>query len=68
MAKKHIRKVAVLGLGGVGELAARLLTATGFEVTGVDLRIADGSWPFAVATASAADPDALESILEDLNN
>ena len=32
------RKVAVLGLGKVGHLAAELLVESGFEVTGVDAR------------------------------
>ena len=30
------RKVAVLGLGKVGHLAAELLAESGFEVTGID--------------------------------
>ena len=31
-------KVAVLGLGKVGHLAAELLQGAGFEVTGIDAR------------------------------
>ena len=63
------RKVAVLGLGKVGHLAAELLVESGFEVTGVDegasivagpfqlLRdLADGAAvrPIAPATSSPA--------------
>ena len=32
------RKVAILGLGKVGHLAAELLAASGFSVLGVDAR------------------------------
>jgi saccharopine dehydrogenase (NAD+, L-lysine-forming) len=58
-----IQKIAVLGIGGVGELAARLLTETGFEVTGVDVSLPEGDLPFRVATASADDRKALTGIL-----
>lgn len=59
-----ISRIAVLGLGGVGELAARLLTDTGFLVTGVDVAPPEGEVPFATATASADDPETLRPILE----
>ncbi len=65
MAQGKIRRVAVLGLGGVGELAARLLTDTGFEVTGIDMAAPKGDLPFPVVLASAADPAALKSALKD---
>lgn len=64
MTQGKIRKVAVLGLGGVGELAARLLTDTGFEVTGIDMVVPEGDLPFKVTTASAADPESLKSALQ----
>lgn len=60
-----IGKIAVLGIGGVGELAARLLTDTGFTVTGIDVAAPEESLPFPVATASAADVEALRPLLED---
>lgn len=59
---RKISKVAVLGLGGVGELAGRLLTDSGFEVTGIDMAPRTGM-PFPVTTASAAEPDSLRASL-----
>jgi len=58
-----IRAIAVVGLGGVGELAARLLTNSGFKVTGVDVHVPGRRLPFEVVRASAADVEALEPIL-----
>lgn len=46
-------KVAVLGLGKVGHLAAELLAEAGFEVTGVDARPVSGC-PFPVKAADLA--------------
>jgi saccharopine dehydrogenase-like NADP-dependent oxidoreductase len=46
-------KVAVLGLGKVGHLAAELLASSGFVVTGVDARAADT--PFASRVADLTD-------------
>jgi UDP-N-acetylmuramoylalanine-D-glutamate ligase len=43
-----LKKIAVLGLGKVGTLAARLLHLGGFEVTGFDSRAAHPSLPFTV--------------------
>ena len=43
-------KVAVLGLGKVGHLAAELLSDAGFEVTGIDARAVSGC-PFPVKVA-----------------
>jgi len=37
-----IKRIAVLGLGKVGTLAAQLLHDSGFEVTGIDLSPASG--------------------------
>jgi len=64
MSDSKINRIAVLGLGGVGELAARLLTDSGFTVTGVDVSEPDATLPFKVATASATEPAALEPILK----
>ena len=58
-----IGSIAVLGLGGVGELAARLLKDSGFQVTGIDMAIPERQLPFEVQTASAAAPEELEPIL-----
>lgn len=50
-------KIAVLGLGKIGTLAARLLHASGFEVTGIDARPLSGAslHPFVQAELGAAD-------------
>ncbi|HEX7200322.1 MAG TPA: hypothetical protein VF213_12635, partial [Dongiaceae bacterium] len=50
-------KIAVLGLGKVGTLAATLLREGGFEVTGIDARTRTGL-PFSTATVDLASPDA----------
>lgn len=57
-------KVAVLGLGKVGHLAAELLAGAGFDVTGIDARkVADT--PFPTRTADLTDTAALGAILKD---
>jgi saccharopine dehydrogenase-like NADP-dependent oxidoreductase len=61
--KEKIDRIAVLGLGDVGELAARLLQDTGFAVTGVDVRLPERQWPFVIMQASAADQDQLSAVL-----
>ena len=50
-------KIAVLGLGKVGTLAATLLREGGFEVTGIDARARTGL-PFPTATVDLASPAA----------
>ena len=54
--------IAVLGLGNVGKLAAKLLHETGFIVTGYDANTSNEDLPFTVKNAdlSAADVLALE--------
>lgn len=52
---KPIKRVAVLGLGRVGSLAATLLHDTGFHVVGFDLQPPHADLPFRVERASAAD-------------
>ena len=54
-------KVAVLGLGKVGHLAAELLTGAGFSVTGIDARAIDA--PFPTRVADLTDPEALRKVL-----
>ncbi|HHS82035.1 MAG TPA: L-lysine dehydrogenase, partial [Devosia sp.] len=48
-------KIAVLGLGKVGKLAARLLHDSGFEVTGYDTRTPREELPFDIARADLSD-------------
>jgi saccharopine dehydrogenase (NAD+, L-lysine-forming) len=62
-ANGQIQNIAVLGIGGVGELAGRLLTGSGFQVTGVDMKPPEQSLPFEVVTASATDMEALRPVL-----
>lgn len=54
-------KIAVLGLGKVGQLAAELLVEAGFEVTAVDHRAAESALP--VTRVDVADPAALSRLL-----
>jgi len=51
---EKIKRVAVLGLGRVGSLAATLLHETGFEVVGFDARKLRRKLPFKVEQKSAA--------------
>ena len=43
-----MKKIAVLGLGKIGTLAAELLHASGFEVTGIDISAQSGDLPFTI--------------------
>lgn len=52
-------KIAVLGLGKVGMLAAKLLHDSGFEVTGYDVRTPREKLPFAVKNTDLTSPQAL---------
>ena len=56
---ERIKSVFVLGLGKVGELVALLLHATGFRVTGADLR-ATVDQPFAAIRLKGSDPAELK--------
>ena len=60
---EEIGKIAVLGLGKVGTLAATLLHETGFEVTGFDLRAPHDAVPFEVKRKSAASEKAARALL-----
>lgn len=55
-------KIAVLGLGKVGHLAAELLAGAGFEVTGIDARGLEGA-PFKVKAVDISNDAALRSAL-----
>jgi saccharopine dehydrogenase-like NADP-dependent oxidoreductase len=52
-------KIAVLGLGKVGTLAAKLLHRTGLEVIGFDNRAPHEALPFAVRTVDVVSEDGL---------
>ncbi len=54
-------KIAVLGLGKVGKLAAKLLHDSGFAVTGYDVRTPREKLPFAVNKTDLTSPEALAS-------
>lgn len=54
-------KIAVLGLGKVGHLAAELLHDSGFDVTGIDSREIDA--PFSTRVADLTKTDQLQGIL-----
>ncbi|WP_343117091.1 saccharopine dehydrogenase family protein [Ostreiculturibacter nitratireducens] len=56
------KKVAVLGLGKVGHLAAELLAEAGFEVTGIDA--VPRAAPFPTRQADLGDAGALSALLE----
>ena len=55
-------KIAVLGLGKVGHLAAELLVESGFTVTGIDARPTEAA--FATKTVDLSDAAALKAALE----
>ncbi|MFV2039929.1 MAG: saccharopine dehydrogenase C-terminal domain-containing protein, partial [Acidimicrobiales bacterium] len=60
---RSIESVAVLGLGNVGRLAAELLHAGGFAVTGYDQRSPRGEQPFPVQTVDVSDTAMLRAEL-----
>jgi saccharopine dehydrogenase-like NADP-dependent oxidoreductase len=56
-----LTKIAVLGLGKVGTLAAKLLHSGGFDVTGFDSRVPHRALPFAVRTTDLESDDGVAS-------
>lgn len=50
-----MKKIAVLGLGKIGTLAAELLHASGFDVTGIDIAAPKSDVPFAVKSLDLGD-------------
>ncbi|WP_340148730.1 saccharopine dehydrogenase C-terminal domain-containing protein [uncultured Sneathiella sp.] len=50
-----MEKVAVLGLGKVGTLAAELLDGAGFRVTGIDMQLKSQSMPFDIKALDLSD-------------
>jgi len=57
-------KIAVLGLGKVGTLAATLLRESGFEVTGFDAKAPRGPLPFTAAAADLQEPTEVRATLK----
>ena len=53
------KKIAVLGLGKIGKLAAKLLHESGFVVTGYDLHTPREKLPFAVKNTDLTSPEML---------
>jgi len=53
------KNIAVLGLGKVGTLAAKLLHEAGFNVTGFDINAPRESLPFTVDNVDVTSPEAL---------
>ena len=62
MTGMSLEKIAVLGLGKVGHLAAELLHGAGFKVTAIDARSISEK-PFATRCIDVADPSALRQAL-----
>ncbi len=58
-----MRSIAVLGLGKVGALAARLLHAADFTVTGYDVRRTRQEFPFPAEAADLGSEETLKTIL-----
>ncbi|MFD2816638.1 saccharopine dehydrogenase C-terminal domain-containing protein [Paracoccus aerius] len=58
-----MQKIAVLGLGKVGTLAAELLAQGGFSVIGLDQAAAVRKYPFPVSMIDVADAEALRKEL-----
>jgi len=58
------KKIAVLGLGNVGALAATLLHEAKFEVTGIDSRQLRNKFPFEIKDADVSNVAELPIILE----
>lgn len=50
-----MEKIAVLGLGKVGLLAAELLNNSGFQVTGIDRNLPNGDYPFELKSLDMLD-------------
>lgn len=59
-----MKKIAVLGLGKVGTLAAELLHDAGFEVTGIDLDAPRAALPFATQALDLGAGRAVEALFQ----
>lgn len=60
-----MKSIAVLGLGKIGALAARLLHELGFQVTGVDNNPLSETHPFKLLKASVSDEATLQTLCKD---
>ncbi len=60
-----MKKIAVLGLGKVGTLAAQLLHEAGFVVTGYDINAKQSVTDFQVVAIDISDASSLERVLSD---
>ncbi len=62
-----MKKIAVLGLGKVGNLAALLLDESGFELTGFDVKTPRETVPYAVRNIDVADVSGLKDAFGDMD-
>ena len=62
-----MKKIATLGLGKVGTLAATLLKKAGFEVTGVDMNLAGRELPFATQSLDLSDASNLRALFGEVD-
>ena len=62
-----LRKIAVLGLGKVGTLAAKLLQAGGFDVVGFDSRQPREPLPFAFRLSGVETDDGADAATRDFD-
>ena len=60
-------RIAVLGLGNIGELAAGLLHETGLKVTGYDLNPQRNELSFPVKSNDLSSDDALSAAFVDVD-
>ena len=62
-----LERIAVMGLGKVGCLAAELLVDAGFDVTGHDVRALSEEMAFATVVTDLADDVAIRQVLADVD-
>lgn len=62
-----MEKIAVLGLGKVGKLAAILLHESGFDVTGLDVRLPREDVPYRMDTVDVSDAAGLAALFSGLD-
>lgn len=62
-----IERIAVLGLGKVGLLAARLLHGGGFNVIGVDMQMPQNNLPFNTKADDVSSNEVLQHVLADVD-
>ena len=62
-----LQSIAILGLGKVGTLAAKMLHEAGYATTGVDMHPPHEAVPFAVTIADITSPEGLKSALSNVD-